>query len=116
MDLVKAGKDVILLRTFSKIYGMAGLRCGAAFGRPDLLEKIEHYGGWNFMPIPAPAAATAHPEDAGPVPQRKRINAPTRRPVFARRPRHASPHRPPQPNTLHLSPHPPPHPQPIPIS
>ena len=27
MDLVKAGKDVILLRTFSKIYGMAGLRC-----------------------------------------------------------------------------------------
>jgi len=40
VDLVKAGKDVIVLRTFSKIYGMAGLRCGAAFGRPDLLEKI----------------------------------------------------------------------------
>ena len=26
IDLVKAGKDIILLRTFSKIYGMAGLR------------------------------------------------------------------------------------------
>jgi len=33
-DLVKAGKDVLLLRTFSKIYGMAGLRCGAIFGAP----------------------------------------------------------------------------------
>src|SRR5260370_11455887 len=44
MDLVKAGKDVILLRTFSKIYGMAGLRCGAAFPRPGLLDKIENYG------------------------------------------------------------------------
>jgi histidinol-phosphate aminotransferase len=29
MDLVRAGKDVMLLRTFSKLYGMAGLRCGA---------------------------------------------------------------------------------------
>ena len=38
-DLVKADKDVIVLRTFSKLYGMAGLRCGVALGRPDLLEK-----------------------------------------------------------------------------
>ena len=29
-DLVKAGKDVILLRTFSKAYGMAGIRAGMA--------------------------------------------------------------------------------------
>src|SRR5258708_5518964 len=83
MDLVKAGKDVILLRTFSKIYGMAGLRCGAAFGRPDLLEKIEHYGGWNFIPITALAAASASLKDAEPVPPRKRINPPIRGEVFA---------------------------------
>src|SRR5262249_29321922 len=38
--LVAAGNDIIILRTFSKIYGMAGLRAGAALGRPDLLEKI----------------------------------------------------------------------------
>ena len=83
MDLVKAGKDVILLRTFSKIYGMAGLRCGAAFGRPDLLEKIENYGGWNAMPITALAAATASLKDAQLVPERKRINATVRSQVFA---------------------------------
>ncbi len=83
MDLVKAGKDVILLRTFSKIYGMAGLRCGAAFGRPDLLEKIENYGGWNAMPVTALAAATASLKDAQLVPERKRINARIRGEVFA---------------------------------
>jgi histidinol-phosphate aminotransferase len=83
MDLVKAGKDVILLRTFSKIYGMAGLRCGAAFGRPDLLEKIENYGGWNAMPITALAAASASLKDAQLAPERKRINATVRSQVFA---------------------------------
>ena len=39
-DLVAADKDVVILRTFSKIYGMAGLRAGAAIARPDLLEKL----------------------------------------------------------------------------
>jgi histidinol-phosphate aminotransferase len=43
-DLVAADKDVIILRTFSKLYGMAGLRAGAAFGRPDLLSKMTGYG------------------------------------------------------------------------
>jgi histidinol-phosphate aminotransferase len=83
MDLVRAGKDVLLLRTFSKVYGMAGLRCGAVFGRSDLLEKIEHYGGWNFMPITALVAASASLKDAQLVPERKRINATIRGQVFA---------------------------------
>jgi len=58
-DLVKAGKDVIVLRTFSKIYGMAGLRAGAAYGRPDLLAKVSQYGGGGFMPVTATACAAA---------------------------------------------------------
>ena len=40
LDFVKAGKDVIVLRTFSKVYGLAGIRCGFVIARPDLLEKI----------------------------------------------------------------------------
>jgi len=83
MDLVRAGREVILLRTFSKIYGMAGLRCGAVFARPDLIEKIENYGGWNFMPITALVAAAASLKDAQLVPERKRINATIRSQVFA---------------------------------
>src|ERR1022692_4129339 len=83
MDLVKADKDVILLRTFSKIYGMAGLRCGVVFGRPDLLEKIENYSGWNAMPITALVAASASLKDGQLLPERKRINARIRGEVFA---------------------------------
>jgi histidinol-phosphate aminotransferase len=83
MDLVKADKDVVLLRTFSKIYGMAGLRCGAVFGRADLLEKIENNNGWNAMPITALVAASASLKDAQLVPERKRVNAAIRNQVFA---------------------------------
>ena len=83
MDMVKAGKDVILLRTFSKIYGMAGLRCGAVFARTDLLEKIENYAGWNAMPITALVAASASLKDAQLVPDRKHINTRIRGEVFA---------------------------------
>lgn len=37
---VRAGKPVVVTRTFSKIYGMAGLRAGYACARPDLIEKM----------------------------------------------------------------------------
>ena len=42
-ELVKEGLDVVVCRTFSKIYGMAGLRVGYAIGRPDTIEKIRAY-------------------------------------------------------------------------
>ena len=83
IDLVKADKDVLVLRTFSKIYGMAGLRCGAVFGRPDLLERIEHYAGWNAMPITALVASSASLKDPQLVTERKRINHQVRSSVFA---------------------------------
>ncbi len=81
LDLVKADKDVIVLRTFSKVYGMAGVRCGLAIGRPDLLDKIQYYG-MNAMPIMAVAAATASLEDKDIVPQRKKINTDIRNETF----------------------------------
>jgi histidinol-phosphate aminotransferase len=83
LDLVKAGKDVIVLRTFSKIYGMAGLRCGLAIGRPDLVQKISSFSGWNSLPVTAVAAALASLDDATVVPERKRINAAVRSETFA---------------------------------
>ena len=58
-DLVRADKDVVVLRTFSKIYGMAGLRAGAAYGRPDLIAKVREFGGGGFMPVTATACAAA---------------------------------------------------------
>jgi histidinol-phosphate aminotransferase len=82
LDLVKAGKDVVVLRTFSKTYGMAGLRCGFAIARPDLLDKITDRSGWNFMPITALVAASASLKDPLLVPERKRINATVRQETF----------------------------------
>jgi histidinol-phosphate aminotransferase len=39
-DLVTAGKRVVVLRTFSKIHGMAGVRCGYGIARPDLAAQM----------------------------------------------------------------------------
>jgi histidinol-phosphate aminotransferase len=82
LDLVKAGKDVVVLRTFSKTYGMAGLRCGFAIARPDLLQKVMDSAGWNFMPITAVVAATASLKDPNLVSERRRINATVRQETF----------------------------------
>jgi histidinol-phosphate aminotransferase len=83
IDLVKADKDIIVMRTFSKLYGMAGLRCGLAVARPDLLAKMTAYGGWNPMPITACAAATASLNQANLVEERKSINTAVRQSTFA---------------------------------
>jgi histidinol-phosphate aminotransferase len=82
LDLVKAGKDVVVLRTFSKTYGMAGLRCGFAIARPDLLTQITDSAGWNFMPTTAVVAAIASLKDPQLVPERRRINASVRQQNF----------------------------------
>ena len=58
-NLVAADKDVIVLRTFSKIYGMAGLRAGFAIGRPDLLAKMRPFSSSGFLPVTGTACATA---------------------------------------------------------
>lgn len=83
IELVKAGKDVVVLRTFSKLYGLAGLRCGFAIARADLLDRIHNYGGFNFMPVTAVAAASASLKDETLVATRKRINEQVRTATFA---------------------------------
>ena len=37
---LKAGQNVVVLRTFSKIYGLAGLRVGYGVGPADVLAEI----------------------------------------------------------------------------
>jgi histidinol-phosphate/aromatic aminotransferase/cobyric acid decarboxylase-like protein len=71
-DLVAQDKDVVILRTFSKIYGMAGLRAGAAIARPDLLDKISKFST-TMMPITGMAAASASLESKTVVPERRKL-------------------------------------------
>jgi histidinol-phosphate aminotransferase len=83
LDLVKAGKDVIVLRTFSKLYGMAGLRMGFVVAKPELLAKLTALGGMSALPITAVAAASASLRDQTLVPTRKKIIGDTRTETIA---------------------------------
>jgi histidinol-phosphate aminotransferase len=81
-DMVAADKDVIVLRTFSKLYGMAGLRAGAIFARPDMLEKVS---GWSagMMPITAMVGATASLKTKTLVSERRQIIGDIRNDTFS---------------------------------
>ena len=72
VDLAAKDKEVIVLRTFSKLYGMAGLRAGAAIGRPDLLEKIMPYSA-GALPVTAMIGATTSLKVKTLVPERRKI-------------------------------------------
>lgn len=76
-DLVAKDKDIVILRTFSKIYGMAGIRAGAAIGRPDLLAKIRPYSS-GALPVTGMAAATASLKTKSLIPERRKIIGDTR--------------------------------------
>jgi len=79
IDLVAQDKDVIVMRTFSKIYGMAGIRAGFAVARPDLLERFATVGGPSrslaSISITSSAGARASLLDKDLVPLRKKINS-----------------------------------------
>lgn len=70
VDQVNTRKDIIVLRTFSKIYGMAGIRCGLAIAHPDVLHKLENCGQ-NPMAITSSIAARVSLEDTDLIPARK---------------------------------------------
>jgi histidinol-phosphate/aromatic aminotransferase/cobyric acid decarboxylase-like protein len=70
-DLVAKDKDVVVLRTFSKIYGMAGLRAGAAIARPDLIEKLAGFSA-GMLPITGMAAASASLQVKNLIPERRK--------------------------------------------
>ncbi|MCB0667204.1 MAG: histidinol-phosphate aminotransferase family protein, partial [Saprospiraceae bacterium] len=57
--------NLIVARTFSKIYGLAGLRVGYAYAHPDLIKKMKHYHiGFEInMPITSLHAAIAAIDD-----------------------------------------------------
>ncbi|HMN90204.1 MAG TPA: histidinol-phosphate transaminase [Saprospiraceae bacterium] len=62
VDLVKQDLNVIVSRTFSKVYGMAGIRSGYLIARPDIAQRLRE----NTMAgpsVPAIAASLAALQD-----------------------------------------------------
>jgi len=62
-ELVRAGDNVVMLRTFSKIYGLAGLRLGWAFCPPSIADVLNRIRGPFNTSAPAQAAALAALDD-----------------------------------------------------
>jgi len=63
VDLVRAGDNCVMLRTFSKIYGLAGLRLGWAYCPPSVADVLNRLRGPFNTSAPAQAAALAALDD-----------------------------------------------------
>jgi histidinol-phosphate aminotransferase len=79
LPYVQQGKDVIVARTFSKIYGMAGLRVGFAAARPDIIARLSRLRMNVISIVGARAAVAALGEAPKLVDERRRNLARTRR-------------------------------------
>jgi histidinol-phosphate aminotransferase len=74
-EYFKAGRRVLVLRTFSKIYGLAGLRIGYGIGATPLVTAIGKVRRPFDLNAAAQAAALASLADDDEVERRRRANA-----------------------------------------
>src|SRR5215831_7242464 len=79
---VHEGRNVIVARTFSKIFGMAGMRVGYAVARKDLIEKIRPFTVDYTITGIAATAAMAAITDSQHVERIGKLNAANRQLVF----------------------------------
>lgn len=63
LRLMNDHENLILLRTFSKAYGLAGLRVGYAVAREEIISAIEHVRKPFNLSLPAQEAAIAALDD-----------------------------------------------------
>jgi histidinol-phosphate aminotransferase len=70
--------NLMVTRTFSKIFGMAGLRIGYAIAQPALIEQLKKQAAYDSVNVVAMAAARASLRDAAESARRKSANASTR--------------------------------------
>jgi histidinol-phosphate aminotransferase len=73
-DYLKAGRRVVVLRTFSKIYGLAGLRVGYAVAPAGVVTAIGKVRRAFDVTTPAQEAALASLDDAGELARRRAEN------------------------------------------
>jgi histidinol-phosphate aminotransferase len=78
IPLVKNHPNLIVSRTFSKVYGMAGLRCGYCVAQKETLEQLRAHQMWDSVNILALAAASASLNDSYQVPNGQRLNSETK--------------------------------------
>jgi histidinol-phosphate aminotransferase len=65
LPLLRSHENVLILRTFSKSYGLAGMRIGFGFGHPDLIASLDAVKDSYNLDRLAIVAAVAAIEDEG---------------------------------------------------
>ena len=79
IPLVQDYPNLIVARTFSKVYGMAGLRCGYGVARPENIELMRAQQSWDSVSIMAIVAALASLDDNAQVENGRKNNSEVRK-------------------------------------
>ena len=79
IPMVKDHPNLIVARTFSKIYGMAGLRVGYCVAHPDKIELMRAHQSWDSMSVLSIIAAKASLEDNAQVENGRKNNTEVRK-------------------------------------
>jgi histidinol-phosphate aminotransferase len=74
-EYFRAGRRIVVLRTFSKIYGLAGLRLGYGIGPADVVTQAGKVRRPFDLSTPAQAAALASLDAPDELERRRRANA-----------------------------------------
>jgi histidinol-phosphate aminotransferase len=82
-EYLRAGRRVLALRTFSKIYGLAGLRVGYGVGPPDVITAIGKTRRAFDVSTAAQVAALASLDDHAEIERRRALTAEGRRDLEA---------------------------------
>jgi histidinol-phosphate aminotransferase len=83
IPLIASHPNLIVARTFSKIYGMAGLRCGYAVSSRETIKLLAAQQAWDSINIIAIAAAQASLGDTQHVVEGRKRNAETKASVVS---------------------------------
>ncbi|HVF70762.1 MAG TPA: aminotransferase class I/II-fold pyridoxal phosphate-dependent enzyme [Chthoniobacterales bacterium] len=79
ISMVKDHPNLVVARTFSKIYGMAGLRCGYCIAQPDKIELMRTQQSWDSVSLMAIVAARASLDDNAQVENGRKNNSEVRK-------------------------------------
>src|SRR6266536_3123275 len=83
IPMVKDHPNLIVARTFSKIYGMAGLRCGYCIAQSETIKRMRPHQTWDSVNIMAVVAAIASLNDPDQVPKGRKLNGQTKQFVIS---------------------------------
>jgi|GEM_PF-75872 len=83
IPLIKDHPNLTVARTFSKIYGMAGLRCGYCVAQKETIDRLRSHQMWDSVNCMALAAANASLDDPDQVSNGQRLNREVKQFVIA---------------------------------